>query len=598
MEIEAKFTIPDKETCKRLQEIDQLAGFLLSSGHSRRVHDFYLDTVELAIKTAGYACRKREQDGTFVIALKELAEAEGFIHRRKEFEVSLPADLPPEKWPDSPARNLILQFIQQEPLIPLFELTQTRFVRLMRSHSERLVAELSIDEVHIQAADTERVYYELEAELLAEGTEADLKKIQSCLQHEWSLKPESCSKFERALTLINASTENTSKTKAPVIRLSPTDETGRKLAVVSDHYAFQNNKEKRRAVIATDSAPELNSQLVTPAEQRRPQTSSKKPGLTVNDTMAEAARKTLYFHFKRMVNHEPGTRLGEDIEELHDMRVATRRMRAAIKVFGSYMDVKTIKPSAKKLRRVGRILGAVRDLDVFKLKTQAYLNTLPPHCQDELAPLLSVMDGKYQRAREQMLNLFDSAYYERFKKRFAKFLKRPGTASLPELGSHGELLPQQVRLVLPVVIYQQLANVRAYDALIKSPDLSFVRLHQLRIAFKGLRYTLEFFREVLSPDTAQLIEDIRGLQDHLGNVQDAVVTCSILRDFLTWGTWGQEISSREMTHLNPVIAPGVVKYLSARQTELQQLVETFPAAWTRIQQAGFFKKVAAVAHDL
>jgi CHAD domain-containing protein len=273
-------------------------------------------------------------------------------------------------------------------------------------------------------------------------------------------------------------------------------------------------------------------------------------------------------------------------------------MRAAIKVFGSYMDVKTIKPSAKKLRRVGRILGAVRDLDVFKLKTQAYLNTLPPHCQDELAPLLSVMDGKYQRAREQMLNLFDSAYYERFKKRFAKFLKRPGTASLPELGSHGELLPQQVRLVLPVVIYQQVANVRAYEALIKSPDLSFVRLHQLRIAFKGLRYTLEFFREVLSPDTAQLIEDIRGLQDHLGNVQDAVVTCSILRDFLTWGTWGQEISSREMTHLNPVIAPGVVKYLSARQTELQQLIETFPAAWTRIQQAGFIKKVAAVAHEL
>jgi CHAD domain-containing protein len=598
MEIEAKFTIPDKETCKRLQETDQLAGFLLSTGHSRRVHDFYLDTVELAIKTAGYACRKREQDGTFVIALKEMAEAEGFIHRRKEFEVSLPADLPPEKWPDSPARNLILQFTQQEPLIPLFDLSQTRFVRLMRSHGERLVAELIIDEVHIQAADSERIYYELEVELLAEGTESDLKKIQSCLQHEWSLKPESCSKFERALTLINASTENTSKTKAPVIRLSPTDETGRKLTVVSDHYAFQNSKEKRRAVIATDSAPELNSQSVTPAEQRRPQTSSKKPGLTVNDTMAEAARKTLYFHFKRMVNHEPGTRLGEDIEELHDMRVATRRMRAAIKVFGSYMDVKTIKPSAKKLRRVGRILGAVRDLDVFKLKTQAYLNTLPPHCQDELAPLLSVMDGKHQRAREQMLNLFDSAYYERFKKRFAKFLKRPGTASLPELGSHGELLPQQVRLVLPVVIYQQLANVRAYEELIKSPDLSFVRLHQLRISFKGLRYTLEFFREVLPPDTAQLIGDIRGLQDHLGNVQDAVVTCSILRDFLTWGTWGQEISNREMTHLNPVIAPGVVKYLSARQTELQQLVETFPAAWTRIQQAGFFKKVAAVAHEL
>ena len=598
MEIEAKFTIPDRETCKRLQETDQLAGFLLSTGHSRRVHDFYLDTVELAIKTAGYACRKREQDGTFVIALKELAEAEGFIHRRKEFEVSLPADLPPEKWPDSPTRNLILQFIQQEPLIPLFDLDQVRFVRLMRSHSERLVAELSIDEVHIQAADTERVYYELEAELLAEGTETDLKKIQSCLQHEWALRPESYSKFERALTLINRSIINEPKTKTRIPRLSPPDEASRKLSIVSDQYTFPNSKEKKRTVSAIDSAPALNSQSVISPDQPRPQTPSKKPGLTVGDTMAEAARKTLYFHFKRMVNHEPGTRLGEDIEELHDMRVATRRMRAAIRVFGEYMDMKKIRPFAKKLRRVGRILGTVRDLDVFKQKAHAYIDTLPPQRQDELEPLLSVMDVEHQKAREQMLNLFDSDYYKRFKKRFAKFLKKPGAAALPALGSRGELLPQHIRLVLPVVLYQQLANVRAYEELIKGPDLSLERLHRLRISFKGLRYTLEFFREVLPPEAAPVIEEIKVLQDHLGDLQDAVVTCNILRDFLTWGTWGQGESTREITQFKPVIAPGVVTYLSARQTELQNLVETFPTAWDQIQQDGFFKKIAALAQDL
>ena len=113
MEIEAKFVIPDKKTCKRLQEIDQLAGFLLSSGHVRHIHDVYLDTAQQGIQKAGFACRKREQDGRFVVALKELAEAERFIHRRKEFEVSLPADIPPNQWPDSPARNLILQFTQQ-----------------------------------------------------------------------------------------------------------------------------------------------------------------------------------------------------------------------------------------------------------------------------------------------------------------------------------------------------------------------------------------------------------------------------------------------------------------------------------------------------
>jgi len=122
MEIEAKFIIPDKETCERLQETDQLAGFLLSSGHSRSIHDFYLDTAELSIKQAGYACRKREQTDKTVITLKQLAASDQAVHRREEFEISLPAaDLPPAQWPDSPARNLILQFIQQKPLIPLFD---------------------------------------------------------------------------------------------------------------------------------------------------------------------------------------------------------------------------------------------------------------------------------------------------------------------------------------------------------------------------------------------------------------------------------------------------------------------------------------------
>ena len=592
MEIEAKFIIPDKESCKRLQETDQLAGFLLSTGHSRRIHDFYLDTAELAIKKAGYACRKREQDGRFVIALKELVEAEGCIHRRKEFEASLPADLPPEQWPDNPTRNLILQFIQQEPLIPLFDLNQTRFVRLMRSHGERLVAELSIDEVHIQAADSERIYYELEAELLAEGTESDLEKIQNCLQHEWALIPESCSKFERALTLINTSTAHTSRAKARAPQLSLTDEVGRKLSIVNDQYNPRIIPGEKPFMPATEPA------AARMPDQPHPHRSSKRPGLKVDDTMSEGARKTLSFHFQKMVQHEPGTRLGRDIEELHDMRVATRRMRAAIRVFGEYLDMNEINPFAKKLRRVGRTLGAVRDLDVFKQKTQAYIDTLPPQRQDELEPLLSVMDEEHQKAREQMLSLFDSDYYERFKKRFAKFLKKPGAAALPAFGSRGELLPQRIRHVFPAVLYQRFAAVWAYEALIKGPDMSLERLHKLRIACKGLRYTLEFFREVLHPDTAQLIEEIKALQDHLGDLQDAVVTCNILRDFLTWGTWGHGGSTRETTQFKPVIAPGVVMYLSARQTELQHLVETFPSAWVRMQQTGFVQKIAEIVKAL
>ena len=55
--------------------------------------------------------------------------------------------------------------------------------------------------------------------------------------------------------------------------------------------------------------------------------------LSSGDPLAEAGRKIMRYHFAQVIKHEPGTRLGEDIEALHDMRVATRRLRASFDVF-------------------------------------------------------------------------------------------------------------------------------------------------------------------------------------------------------------------------------------------------------------------------
>ena len=60
----------------------------------------------------------------------------------------------------------------------------------------------------------------------------------------------------------------------------------------------------------------------------------KTPGVLADDSIAEAGRKVLRFHFARMLLREPGPRLGGDAEELHGMRVATRRQRAAWRIFG------------------------------------------------------------------------------------------------------------------------------------------------------------------------------------------------------------------------------------------------------------------------
>jgi CHAD domain-containing protein len=231
--------------------------------------------------------------------------------------------------------------------------------------------------------------------------------------------------------------------------------------------------------------------------------------------MSEAGRKTFAFHFRRMLYHEPGTREGEDIKALHDMRVATRRMRAAFRVFGSFFDPKVVAPHLKGLKRTGRALGAVRDLDVFRLKIQVYLDALSELQRGSLDDLLVVWDEQREAARQRMNAYLDSEEYRRFVERFDEFVETEGMGSLLISPDGGEPRPYRVHHVAPMAVYGRLAAVRAYDEWVTIPDPPLARLHQLRIACKGLRYTLEFFGEVLGPEASSVIEEVVTLQDHL-----------------------------------------------------------------------------------
>jgi len=200
MEIEAKFTLPNRDVFQRLMSVDRLAGFSLSAGRVKQVRDTYLDTVERLILRAGYACRRRGQSEGILITLKGLGGAQGAVHRREELQVLISSDLPPAQWSPSSVRDRVLQLIGSAPLLPLFELQQLRTVRLM-TQGERPVAELSLDDVQVKAGNREQVYLEMEVELKSQGIEDDLSIIVACLRDEWQLKPEPLSKFERALTL-------------------------------------------------------------------------------------------------------------------------------------------------------------------------------------------------------------------------------------------------------------------------------------------------------------------------------------------------------------------------------------------------------------
>ncbi|MGD9001217.1 MAG: CHAD domain-containing protein, partial [Anaerolineae bacterium] len=323
------------------------------------------------------------------------------------------------------------------------------------------------------------------------------------------------------------------------------------------------------------------------------------PCLSADDTMAEAARKILAFHFQRMLYHEPGTRAGEEIGELHGMRVATRRMRAAFRAFDDYLDRKRLKPMRKGAKRTCRKLGSVRDLDVFWEKARRYLDTLPPERQGDLMPLREVWEAEHERAREKLLAYLEGNRYARFKERSAELLNTPDVWELPALTKRGEAVPHRLRHIVPVAVYERVVALLAYDEWVSKPNVSLKRLRQLRIAGKRLRYTLEFFEDVLAPQAGDLIKQTKTLQDHLGDLRDAVVASQLLRDFLTRGTWGQaQGKKRARIPKELVVAPGVALYMAERQAELQRQLSTFPEVWAYFQSPEFKQSVAVIVASL
>lgn len=526
MEVEAKFIIQDTQTYQDLQGMEHLGGFSISAPRVEDLRDTYLDTPDRSLLRSGYACRQREQDGCAVISLKSLHGAEGNVHRREEVEAPLARiEIPPEQWPDSAARQRVLALI--DPLMrlqPLLHLEQRRVVRDVL-YAQRLVAELSLDTVKSYG----QVYHELEVELKGAGTEYDLAAILEKLAQMPGLKPESRSKFERALAILDAQ-----ETPPPPGRAKPAP---------------------------TDSVP-----------------SADRPGIVASDSMAEAARKTLRFHMLRMLASEAGTRAGVDIEALHDMRVATRRMRTAFFVLADAIDAQATAPYLQELKRAGRVLGRVRDMDVFREKAQAYLGAFAKSTPPDLTLLMTAWDAEYARARSKLLKYLDSEHYKQFKDAFTAYLETPIPPS-------ADRASPRVAIAVPDLIATRLVEFYTCKTRLDQAHADLTDYHQMRIVTKYLRYTLEYFREVLGPEVEQAIGELKVLQDHLGALQDAVVACAHLHNVITWGTWQRPTEEQLRWTPTPINAPDVAAYLEFRQTESRRLVRTFPEAWARYEDA-------------
>ena len=213
--------------------------------------------------------------------------------------------------------------------------------------------------------------------------------------------------------------------------------------------------------------------------------------------------------------HDPGTRLGTDPEELHQMRVAVRRSRTILRTVRPMFEPDAVRSLREELAWLGGALGPVRDLDVLRRYLEAELATLPTPERRAGARLLHALDEAQAGARRDMVKALDERRYFALLDRLAGFVQQPPVANadvaLEDLAG-GEF--KKLR--------------RAAEALPEEP--SDAELHALRIKTKRARYAAELAAPAMGRPAVRFVKQAKKLQDILGEHQDAVVAENRLRE--------------------------------------------------------------------
>lgn len=119
------------------------------------------------------------------------------------------------------------------------------------------------------------------------------------------------------------------------------------------------------------------------------------PGLSGRARFREAAGRIILTRWREMMSYRDGTLLGEDIEELHAMRVSSRRLRAAMDAFEGAFPPKSFRRYLRQVKEITDVLGDARDLDVAIER----LTGLLPEMRDDERPGIEGLIARYRQER-------------------------------------------------------------------------------------------------------------------------------------------------------------------------------------------------------
>ena len=147
-------------------------------------------------------------------------------------------------------------------------------------------------------------------------------------------------------------------------------------------------------------------------------------GISPDETLEVCALQIIVNYFHLMMSYKEGAKKGSDIEFVHDMRVTSRRLRAAMDNFADCFPEKPFKKHYKKVKSITQTLGAVRDLDVLIVRFEKELGTLPEVEQTDIRRLIEHLQAEREDARKPMLMLFAKLEETSFETEFLKFFSK------------------------------------------------------------------------------------------------------------------------------------------------------------------------------
>ena len=151
-------------------------------------------------------------------------------------------------------------------------------------------------------------------------------------------------------------------------------------------------------------------------------TEPKIKGIASDETLETCARQIIVNYFHEMMSYKEGAKEGIDIKFVHDMRVTSRRLRAAMDNFADcFPNRSPFKRHYKKIKAITRTMGVVRDLDVLIARFRNELTNLTAVEQTDLRGLIDSLQRKRQDAREPMLALFEELEETGFETEFLEF---------------------------------------------------------------------------------------------------------------------------------------------------------------------------------